>query len=213
MDKKRYVFDLDKTLLTYNPKYEREFFEKYFEEDTALFLRHLPDWLDRYENMVSTYDRETLAGYLSNCSGLVVTEELIDEWIDVLANGTDTMESNVIEVLEELKYQDKSLAVLTNWFRETQIPRLKRAGLYDYFDDIYTGEVFLKPHKEAYWGSIEFYHPDDCVFIGDHIMKDYIGPKSCGMDAILYDKKDEHHKTLCKVRDLSEIIEEDYYGE
>ena len=41
--------------------------------------------------------------------------------------------------------------------------------------------------------------------IGDSVDKDYIGPRACGMDSVLYDKNDIHHKTLVKVKNMNEI--------
>ena len=206
MKKQRVIFDLDGTLLTSDPSLERELFEDiYGKEKGDLFVSQIPKVLDVYENRFSTYNIVQLAGYLSGVTGFTVTPEIVKKWVEVLAYVPDTVEDHVIDVLEYLKSKDMSLAVLTNWFRNTQVPRLRKAGLLEYFDQVYTGELFLKPHREAFFGSIGNYDPDQCVFIGDNVNRDYIGPKACGMDSILYDKHNVHHKTLVKVKSLDEI--------
>ena len=90
-------------------------------------------------------------------------------------------------------------------FGESQAKRLERAGLLEYFDTVYGGDIVTKPHKEAYWIAAAAHKPEDCVFIGDNVDNDYIGPKACGMNSILYDKKNQYHKTLVKVRSLREL--------
>ena len=207
MEKQRIIFDLDKTLLTMDPTAGHEYFKSIYGEEANHFLEKLDDWLELYEYIFPRYEEDILASYLSQKSNLIITPDIVEEWIHVLAEGNDTMEPEVYEVLDYLKSKDKSLAVLTNWFKDTQITRLERAYINEFFDDVYTGEYFLKPHKESYWTAVEYFHPDECLFVGDHIEKDYIGPKSCGLDAVLYDKNDVHHKSLVKIKELGELTE------
>ena len=206
MKKQRVIFDLDGTLLTNDPGLEREYFLDVFgQEGGDLILSQIPELLGNYENKFPKYDTVMLARYLTEKTGFPFSPQIIEEWVRRLAYVPDTKEEHIEEVLDYFKSKDMSLAVLTNWFAETQITRLDRAGLRHYFDQIYPGELFLKPHKEAFFGAIGSYDPDDCVFIGDNVDRDYIGPKASGMDAILYDKNNIHHKTLVKVKSLDEL--------
>jgi len=208
MKKQRVIFDLDGTLLTSDPSLEKDFFaDVYGKEAGELFVSQIPGALDNYENRFKTYNIALLACYLSNVTGFPVTPQIVEDWVNTLAYVPDVIENHIIDVLEYLKKRNMSLAVLTNWFRDTQVPRLRKSGLLDYFDQVYTGDQFLKPHKEAFYGSIGSFDPDACVFIGDNVNRDYIGPKACGMDSILYDKHNLHHKTLVKVRSLDELKE------
>ena len=206
MEKQRVIFDLDGTLLTNDPGLEREYFEDVFgKEGGDLILSQIPELLGNYENRYPVYDTAMLARYLTATTGFSFSPKIIEEWVNRLAFVPDEKEAHIDEVLDYLKSKDMSLAVLTNWFAGTQIPRLKKAGLLEYFDQVYTGELFLKPHKEAFYGAIGSYQPEECIFIGDSVERDYIGPKACGMDAILYDKRNIHHKSLVKVRNLNEL--------
>jgi putative hydrolase of the HAD superfamily len=118
----------------------------------------------------------------------------------------DTLEDGIMETLDYLKTHGHSLAVLTNWYGRTQIPRLKKADMFQYFDDIYTGDVILKPHKEAYLFARKDFDSDDCIFVGDNVDKDYIGPRACGMKSLLYDKNEKYHSSIQKIKKMNELI-------
>ena len=204
----RFIFDLDGTLLTSDPALELEYFKGiYGSEAGAELVAQIPELLDVYENQFPKYDVQLLSDYLTSKTIYNVTPKVVDDWVHILAGVPDTKEEKVEEVLEYFKRQDYSLAVLTNWFQDTQIPRLRKAGLLGYFDQVYTGDEFLKPHKEAFMTAIGDYHPDECIFIGDSVNRDYIGPRALGMESILYDKNNVHHKTLKKIKRLDELKE------
>ena len=207
--KKRYIFDLDGTLLLSDYKLEKEYFENVYGEKANIFNSSISEYLDEYERTYSNYDIEMLSRYLTLKSGVEVNSDVINGWIDVVGCEKPILVPGVIQVLEYLKGRGYSLAVLTNWFGKTQKNRLKRAGLIDYFDDIYTGEAVLKPRKAAYMSAKDRFMPSECVFIGDNLDKDYIGPRACGMDSIIYDSDNNHHKTLVKIRNMEELIEND----
>ena len=203
---KRYVFDLDGTLMTGDYSKTDNYFVDIYGTQAYDLSSNMGQYLSRYERVFDRYDIETLSKYLSMKSNLPISPRVIREWIEAMDSILDMKEDEVGTVLESLKSNDKSLVVLTNWFGRTQIPRLERAGLLDYFDEVYTGEQILKPHKQAYHKAAGDYSKDEVLFIGDNVDFDYIGPKSCGYDAILYDKKNIQHETIRKVKKLNEIL-------
>lgn len=206
-DKKRFIFDLDGTLLTSNYQLERVLFYDLFGEKSYLIIPKIGEFLDEYERLFPKYDINILSSYLKGKTGLPITPSIINDWISVMAEDTGTLEEGVIETLEALKSQGKSISVLTNWFLASQKPRLQKSGLMEYIDDIYAGDFILKPRKEAYLEATGDFSPDDCVVIGDNVEKDYIGPRACEIESILYDKNDNHHKSLVKVKKVNEIID------
>lgn len=207
MDKKRIIFDLDCTLLTCNySQVENEMFNKCFGEDANKILNNIGTLLDEYELLHSTYNEKALCKFLNERTKLNFNDELIKSWVHQVNGSADTMEKDVIEVLDYLKSKNKSLVVLTNWFGPSQIARLKEAKIYDYFDEVFTGEYQLKPHKEAYLMAMGEYDPRECLMIGDSVLKDYQAPMQYGIDSILYDKNDIHNKEFKKVKRLNEII-------
>ena len=206
MEKKRFIFDLDRTLLTcdYN-MVETAVFEPVFKEKTDYLMHNIAKMLDEYELFNTSYDDERLSDFLKERSGLDFTPEIIENWKNAMMFEADTMEEGVIELLEYLKAKDKSLIVLTNWYGVSQIPRLKNAKIYDYFDEVLTGEHQLKPHPESFIRAMDKYCPDECVMIGDSIVKDYDGPRLHGIEAVLYDKDDIHSDDYVKVKKLVDI--------
>ena len=204
--KKRYVFDLDGTLLTADYSTTDSFFEQALGEKAHNFSTNLGSYLKKYERNNKKYDLDLLSRYLTMQAGFEISTKILNEWMHEVEELFDYKEETVEQVLDTLKRNNNSIALLTNWFGQQQIPRLERAGLIDYFDDLYTGEQVLKPHKEAYITAARGYDPKEVVFIGDNVDFDYIGPKSCGYDAILYDKDEIQHSSIQKVKRLDEIL-------
>ena len=203
--KKRFIFDLDGTLLTGDYHESDQYLIDVFGDAAHSFLGSMSDVLGVYERTFLRYDYDDLSRYLRMRTGLPMTPEIVREWDSVVGLIHDTEEKHVRETLEYLKSHGKSLAVLTNWFGNSQKERLRRADLLKYFDSVYGGEIATKPHKQAYFIATGDYHPQECIFIGDNPNYDYIGPRACAMDSVLYDKDDSHHKTLVKVRSLNEL--------
>ena len=202
----RFIFDLDGTLLSMGYECEKEYFNSILGDKSFKFLESLPRLLDNYENDYSRYDEEMLSSYLTQNSGCNITVDVIRGWLKANEVMSDVMEDGVIETLEYLKSKGYSLVVLTNWFSDFQKDRLEKHNLIQYFDEIYTGEEYVKPHKRAYFNACGPFKLGECVVIGDTVYKDYIVPKCLGLDAILYDKNDKHPKHLDKVKRIDEII-------
>lgn len=206
MDKKRFIFDLDRTLLTCDYRLvETAIFEPIFKDKTEYLMNNIGWFLDEFEYGHSHYEDEVLSDYLTKISGLEFTPEIIRLWNTTMVSETDIMEDGVIELLEYLKSKDKSLVVLTNWYSLPQVERLRNAGILEYFDDVFTGEYQLKPHTSAYVVAAGKYPISECLMIGDNVIKDYVGPKINGMDALLYDKHDKHNGDYVKIKNLLDM--------
>ena len=204
--KKRYIFDLDGTLLHGDFSLTDDYFKSIYGEDATDLTNNMEVLLKKYERKNNRYEYDTLSRYLSMKTGLDIKPKIIKDWVYELRNVLDFKEDEITEVLESLKSSDKSLAVLTNWFGITQIARLEKAGLNDYFDEVYTGDLVLKPHRVSYYIATGDYHPYESIFIGNNVDLDYIGPKACGYDAILFDKDDIQHHTIQKIKKMEEIL-------
>ena len=203
--KKRYIFDLDGTLIRGHYSSINEYFRHKYGEDAEPFLTHMSEILGRYEKRYSRYTTGGLSRILTEYTGLDMTPEVIQDWDALVGEMTNTVEPGAIETLEYLKSQGKQIVASTNWFGDSQRKRLKQCGLYPYFDVVYSGDIITKPHKEAYWTAAAGCLDKEVVFIGDNIDNDYIGPKACGLSAVLYDPKEIHHRSIVKIKELKQL--------
>lgn len=203
----RFIFDLDGTLLDTDFSEEDIFFEEKLGSSADKFNKIKCDLLNQYENTFHSYDVDRLSKFLSEKSNINISSKLIEEWIDFNATIKDQVNDGVYEVLDYLKSKNKSIVVLTNWFSKTQIERLKNAHMLEYFDDIYCGDLFVKPYFKSYINACGNYDVKDSIMIGDNLEKDCLVPREIGMNAIYYnrhnkDSIDQGIKSLIKIKEM-----------
>ena len=205
MEKKRFIFDLDHTLLFADYQVEKDYFRDIFRSDADSFVSDVVGLLYEYEKIYPKYDLDILSNFMTEKTRLDFNKDVINGWIEIFGNCDNRIDDGVLETLEFLKSRDISIAVLTNWFKKSQEMRLKNSGLLEFIDDIYAGDFNLKPRREAYISARDRFNNSECVFIGDNLEKDYIGPRIYNMASILYDKDDVHNDNLIKIKRIDEI--------
>ena len=197
---KKYIFDLDYTLLIPDWSKEDDFLRMSIPlEEQEEFFKRKQSILNKYELEFPKYDFKTLSDFFKSY-GFTVSEETISGWM--IHNGEtikDEVVDGVVELFDYLKDNGKEIVILTSWFSGTQIPRLKRTGLYDYIDKIIAGEDAMKPDLESFELAIGETHKDDCLMIGDSIKSDKAGAENAGIDCYVVDK--EH-----SIRDLVQMV-------
>lgn len=118
---------------------------------------------------------------------------------------------NLLEYLVK-KYR---LCIASNSIYAQQVNRLKKAGLYQYFDKIFVSENvgYSKPQKEFFdvcFKSLDGEKPEEVVMIGDSLTADMKGAWEYGMKTIWYNhvgiKPPESKIYDYSVNSLSEII-------
>ena len=199
-DYKKYIFDLDYTLLIPDWSKEDDYLKKYIRvEEQEEFFKKKQDILNKYELEFPRYDFKTLSDFFKSF-GFHVSEEVINGWMK--HNGETIIDSvvpGVIELFEYLKSNNKEIVILTSWFSGTQIPRLKRVGLYDYIDKIVAGEDAMKPDIESFALAIGETNKEDCIMIGDSIRSDKEGAIRAGIDYYIVDNENS-------IEDLLKLI-------
>lgn len=187
---KKYIFDLDYTLLIPDWSKEDDFLKKSIPlEEQDEFFKQKQSILNKYELEFPKYDFKTLSDFFKTY-GFTVSEETINGWM--IHNGEtikDTVADGAIELLEYLKTEGKEIVILTSWFSGTQIPRLKRTGLYDYIDKMVAGEDAMKPDLESFELAIGDTSKEDCIMIGDSLKSDKAGAENVGIDCYIVDKE------------------------
>lgn len=202
-DYKKYIFDLDYTLLIPDWSKEDDYLRRWISsEEQDEFFNQKQFILNKYELDFPKYDFKTLSEFFKSY-GFSVSEEAISGWM--IYNGEtikDEVADGVRELFDYLKANNKSIVILTSWFSGTQIPRLKRVGLYEYIDQIVAGEDAMKLNLESFELAIGNTNKEDCIMIGDSIKSDKVGAENAGIDCYIVDK--EH-----SIRNLLHMIMDD----
>lgn len=199
-DYKKYIFDIDYTILIPDWSLEDDYFKEHIlENEQEEFFKNKQSILNKYEQEFLRYDTKTLSDYFKSY-GFTVSEDTINGWM--IFNGEtikDEVVDGVVDLFKYLKENNKEIVILTSWFSGTQIPRLKRAGLFNYIDKIVAGEDAMKPGLESFEMAIGSTDKKDCIMIGDSIRSDKVGADNAGIDSYIVDK--EH-----TIRDLYNMI-------
>ena len=186
----KFIFDLDYTLLIPDWSKEDDFLRKFIPlEEQEMFFKQKQLILNKYELEFPRYDFKTLSEYFKRY-GFNVSEETINGWM--IHNGEtieDLVVDGVVELFDYLKSNGKNITILTNWFSGTQIPRLKRTGLYEYIDKIVAGEDAMKPNMESFRLAIGNTLKEECIMIGDNVKSDKVGALNAGIDCYIVDKE------------------------
>ena len=205
---KKFIWDLDETLLSGDFSYENIYFkEKLQGQDIECFLQNKHDYLIEYERTFFKYDVKLLSDFLSLKSGIVIDETVIRGWNEHNKTIPDTIHMGAEEVLSYLQSKGYQNILYTNWFKDVQEERLRRANLLEYFSEIYGGELAIKPNAVGYKKIIKDVNPNEVVMIGDNIINDVLVPRSIGITSYHYDPLDKNNdknkiKTLGKIKEM-----------
>ncbi len=205
---KKFIWDLDETLLSGDFSYENIYFkEKLQGQDIECFLQNKHDYLIEYERTFFKYDGKLLSDFLSLKSGIVIDETVIRGWNEHNKTIPDTIHMGAEEVLSYLQSKGYQNILYTNWFKDVQEERLRRANLLEYFSEIYGGEFAIKPNAVGYKKIIKDVNPTEVVMIGDNIINDVLVPRSIGITSYHYDPLDKNNdknkiKTLGKIKEM-----------
>ena len=164
--------------------------------------------IDSYENYYDKYDKNNMLEHINNNVREKVGINFINDFLDRIGYMSEP-DQDVIDTLEYLskKYE---LVVLTNWFTVPQTNRLKNASIDGYFSEIYGGENFIKPNKQAFIKAAGGAKLEECIMIGDNYNIDVMGAYSAGIRPIFMNPKHKDNKNnfeeIEKLSDLKDIL-------
>lgn len=204
---KRFIWDLDGTILDGDFSREEELFiANLSEEDFLKFNKQRWDLINAYEREYPRYNKKLLSDFLSIRSGVMINQDLIDKWIDYMINVNECIHPGAVEVLDYLNSLEIENIIYSNWFTKTQVGRLKKLGLDLYFKEIIGADYHMKPSKEGFLSACGPYKHSECVMIGDNYDKDILGARNAGLNTIYYSPKKEvdipHIKRLIKIKEM-----------
>ena len=213
MVKQYLLFDLDRTLWDFDGNAERTYcamfdefgLEKYCHVDFHTFhnkYRIINDALwDAYRN--GTLCKELLAiqrfsltlaafGCNAESSEIIRLSRKMSDYYIINSTHQRSLMPGTQELLQWLKLRHDRfvLAVITNGFSETQMPKMKTAGLYQYFDFFFLSEDlgFMKPDRRFFDVAMQRMGvtPEQCLVIGDDYKVDVEGAKGVGIQQVWY---------------------------
>ncbi len=205
---KKLIFDLDNTLIMWKDEYVdalRDTLKKYNNNEDPNYIN---DLIDSYENYYDKYDKEKMLEHINNN----IKEKLNMDFMNDFLESIGYMSAPDDDVIDTLDYLSKKyeLVVLTNWFRNPQINRLKAAKIDRYFSEIYGGEDFIKPNKEAFVKAAGNTKLEECIMIGDSYNLDVMGAYNAGIKPIFMNPKHKENKNnfdeIEKLSDLKDIL-------
>ena len=201
-------FDLDHTLWDFD-KNSALTFEKIFE---------LNDIEVSLENFISVYEPINLQywrlyrneeidkaglryGRLNDAFqalGMTIEDNLIDklseDYIAFLSSFNHLFD-DAVAILEYLKPRYK-LHIITNGFQEVQFGKLKNSGIEPYFNTVTNSEMVgvKKPNPKIFHHALEQSRAplERSVMIGDNLEADVQGALNIGLDAIMFNYRNEN---------------------
>lgn len=206
---KRIIFDLDNILIEWKDEYWDGVEEALKSENikyTKQDIKDIENAIDRYETEYNTYTKGNMLEWINKSVNIKVNMGFLEKCLEHFSNcAPNKMNKEIYETLEYLseKYE---LVVLTNWFKDPQVKRLKIANILKYFSKVYATETFLiKPNKEAFMKACQN-KPEEAVMVGDTLKVDIEGAINAGLKAIYINKNAEKgSKDYTTINEFSEL--------
>ncbi|AZN41317.1 YjjG family noncanonical pyrimidine nucleotidase [Paenibacillus albus] len=196
MSYKVLLFDLDDTLLDFGAN-ETDSLTQLFQQYGHVFSDELFQlynsvnkqlWAD-YENGIITLDVVLNARFsetMLRMGAVVDGPEWESRYRELLGEGEQVHIEGASEVCQRLSTTHR-LFIITNGITRTQIKRLKTAGLYDYFEDIFDSQSigYSKPSPKFFdhvSSQISNFNKEEALIIGDSLNTDIRGGLLAGID-------------------------------
>jgi len=201
---KKLIFDLDNTLIMWKDEYLnalKETLKKYNINEEPNYVN---DFIDNYEDYYDKYDKQNMLDHINNNIKEKLSMDFMNDFLEKIGYMSEPNE----EVIDTLEYLSKKyeLVVLTNWFKEPQTNRLKNAKIDKYFKEIFGGEDYIKPQKEAFLTAAGETPVEECIMIGDSYTLDVMGAYNTGIEPIFMNPKHKENKNNFKeIEKLSEL--------
>tara|TARA_Y100000766_G_C18801424_1_gene553258 strand:- start:47 stop:742 length:696 start_codon:yes stop_codon:yes gene_type:complete len=226
MKYKHLFFDLDNTLwdFDYNSKivlgyiYDKFFLKSKGVSSKNQFIKNYKKvngelWLKYREGMLTKnvlrYQRflKTLSSF--NIDDKYLSKEIGNYYVANSPYQTKLMDG-ANEVLFNLSLH-YNLHIITNGFKEVQAIKLKKSGIFSFFDKIIVSEDVgvLKPNKKIFQFALDKCGAkiEECLMIGDDLISDIYGAREFGMDQVFFNYKFLNTKVQAtyKISSLKEI--------
>lgn len=205
---KRIIFDIDNTLMDFPKDYEKYYSQVISKYNINITARMLYEIIGRYETSgkYTFYDKRLLLDLINQELKLNLGSDFLDDFFMMYNSLISPINNSTIDTLNYLhsKYE---LVTLSNWFTDSQESRLKRAGIFNYFDKIYgTDLVPMKPFYDSYLSVMGNRKVSECLMIGDNLDVDIKTPNIMGMKVYYLGKKKTNYPKIDSLERLKEML-------
>ena len=205
---KRIIFDVDDTLIDFPSNFAKKYQEVIDKHNLNIDYKLLFKVIDEYEfcGDYKYYNKEDLLAFINKRLNLQLDDKFINSFFDMYNYLITPVSKEVKDTLKYLK--DKyELVILSNWFTDSQVNRLKCAGILDYFDHIYCSDLVpMKPNKESYIAACGNHKLNECLIVGDSLKNDIEIPYLLEMNVYHLTDKATNYPSIKKISDLKELL-------
>ncbi len=203
---KKVIFDLDGTLINWQPEYLVAFKKVLAEFKINLDYHRQSEFASTYEKIYANFNLDDFQQHFYNVYHIQAPKEFFEKYLQYLGY-VSPKEPRLNQLLEELSF-DYELAVLTNWFRCSQFARLKTAGIAHFFNEVIGGDEYIKPNPNSYLLAAGNYYPTECLMVGDSYEIDIKGALDLGMKGILISKDDRMYEvpTIKNIYEIKRVL-------
>lgn len=167
--KKYYIFDFDGTLVDSMPYWA--------EKMLSILNKAKVNYPDDIINTIATLGDAGSAKYFKEVLNVKFTEKQMFEMMDEFAlpkyRDVITLKAGVKDALLRLKKQGHSLNVLTASPHKMLDPCIKRNGIYELFDNVWSTDDFnmTKSNPEIYLSAVKILNAKitDTIFVDDNV--------------------------------------------
>ena len=205
---KRIIFDIDDTLIKFPVEF-KEMYESIIRENKLdISYKDLFKAIDKYEECkkYTYYNKKDLIDVINKSLNLNLDVTFLNSFLKKYNKLITPVPIDTIETLKYLKSKYE-LVILSNWFTDSQISRLKCAGIYEFFNQVFCADkIPMKPYKEAFIKACGDHNLNECVMVGDSLKSDIEVPYSLGMNAYYLTNKESKYPSIKKISDLKELL-------
>lgn len=207
---KRIIFDLDNTLIIPNYDDMKNILKE--EKIDLDFCNNINKYLFEYESNHTKYDKSTLLNFLNEKCNQPLSMKLLERIIESTKDIPIQDFSESENILKYLKSKEYEIVILTNWFKDIQMEKIKKANIGIYIDCIYDGEQYLKPYKESFENAKKDNKYEECAMIGDNFLIDILEASKLGMRSFFINKNKQNYEEhinyieINKLEDLKKYL-------
>jgi putative hydrolase of the HAD superfamily len=173
--------------------------EKEFDVDTGQAELGMSFWHNWNLAIVKSLGVEKDADFLA--------QKISESWWDY---ADLQFHPDVVDTLAQLKTKQVKTGIVTNGLKEDYEQVLQKLGAASHFDVTVGADSCsrAKPDSRIFLHAVQKLRlkPDEVLFVGDSLEKDYEGARKAGLKPLLIDREGKTPKNVDSIRSLTEVL-------